>query len=665
MTRASWWPWVATAGVLGFAAFGLVLSALAGEYASPWWETALGGVACLISLALGLLIALRRPGHRIALPLFANAVILTLAGVAEGYAQYAVLDNPGALPGAEWAVVWIENAWPLLFAPVVAIAFVFPDGRLPSRRWHPVAVGVAVTLALTLAVVSLDGEPFPDPYQGVDNPLPELPGIGWLWPVVMLGGIASLVAAVRAVSVRFRRAAGLERLQLKWLAYSSFLIPVTLLVCLGFALAGANIDDEGVFTLLVLLMLAAVPASVGIAVLSYRLYEIDRLINRTLVYGVLTLALAGIYAAAALLLGTALGSGSSWATAGATLLVAVAFRPLRAGVQDAVDRRFSRARYDGLRRIGAFLEDLRAGRAAPEQIEPMLREILDDPALELRFWLPESEVHVDAHGREASVDPGDGRVETPVTRAGAPLGLVLHGPIDEERPGLLAEAVEAAGLAIEIVRLRVELRRQLEEVDASRARIVAAGDMERRRLERDLHDGAQQRLVSIGLALRHAQHELGSGSNGSVALLDAPVAEIGRAIQELRELARGVRPAQLDHGLGPALRELAARAPVPVEVQTSGARFAAELEAAAYFIASEGVTNAVKHAGASWVKVRAEPANGNLVVSVSDDGIGGATSAGSGLRGLADRAEAHGGTFRIGSVEGQGTTIVAELPCGS
>ena len=131
-----------------------------------------------------------------------------------------------------------------------------------------------------------------------------------------------------------------------------------------------------------------------------------------------------------------------------------------------------------------------------------------DPRLELRFFLPESELYVDARGRPADDTPEDGRVRTPVTRAGLPLGMVLHSPVDEERPGLLEEVVEAAGLAIEIARLRVELRRQLDEVEASRARIVSAGYEERRRLERDLHDGAQQRLISIGLALRHAQHEL-------------------------------------------------------------------------------------------------------------------------------------------------------------
>ena len=146
-------------------------------------------------------------------------------------------------------------------------------------------------------------------------------------------------------------------------------------------------------------MLGAIPASIGVAVLRYRLYDIDRVINRTLVYGVLTVLLAAAYGATALLLGTALGSGSAWATAGATLLVAVAFRPLRAAVQDAVDRRFSRARYDARRRIAGFLEDLRAGRAAPEAIEPVLREVLSDPRLELRFFLPETELYVDARGQ--------------------------------------------------------------------------------------------------------------------------------------------------------------------------------------------------------------------------------------------------------------------------
>ena len=609
--------------------------------------------------------AVRRPGHPIGWLLIANAFLLATFGVAEAYAAYALQEQPGALPGPEWAVLWDQSAWPLLFAVLIAIAFVFPDGRLPSPRWRRVAFAATASVAAFLVLSFFDSEPFESPYEDVDRPLPGLPGVfGLLWPLAFLGMLAGLLAGVQAVRVRFRRATGIERLQLKWLAYTAVLVPATLLVCVAGALATGSGDDGDVFTALFFFMLGAIPTSVGVAVLRYRLYDIDRVINRTLVYGVLTLLLAGAYAATTLLVGTGLGSGSAWPTAVATLLVAVAFRPLRARVQDAVDRRFSRARYDARTRIVGFLEDLRAGRAAPEEVEPVLREVLSDPRLELRFFLPESELYVDARGRPADDQPEDGRVRTPVTRAGLPLGMVLHSPVDEERPGLLEEVVEAAGLAIEIARLRVELRRQLDEVEASRARIVSAGYEERRRLERDLHDGAQQRLISIGLALRHAQHELGDSPEKAGESIDGAVREIDVAAGELQELARGVRPAQLDAGLTPALRELAARAPLPVQVRANGERFPQELEAAAYFIASEGLTNAVKHSAARQVTLSAERLNGTLAISISDDGIGGAApNGGSGLRGLADRAAAHGGTLAIESERDHGTVLTVELPC--
>jgi signal transduction histidine kinase len=227
--------------------------------------------------------------------------------------------------------------------------------------------------------------------------------------------------------------------------------------------------------------------------------------------------------------------------------------------------------------------------------------------------------------------------------------------------------LDAAALAVEIARLRVGLRRQLAEVEASRARIVAAGDEERRRIERDLHDGAQQRLVSIGLALRHAQHALGPEVDPDVnQTLDDAVAEITVAIDELRELARGLRPAHLDTGLGPALRDLARRAPLPVHVVANGDRCPTEIETAAYFTACEALTNAVKHARATKVELSAIHKRSRLVLVVVDDGVGGAIAQnGSGLAGLADRVAAHGGTLKIDSDAGRGTTITAEFPCAS
>ena len=665
MGRSSPWPWVLAAAAVTIGTFGCVLDALGGSHGSPVWQWVLGVAVVLASTGVGLLVAVRRPGHPIGWLLLANAFLLATFGVAEAYAAYALQDQPGALPGPEWAVLWDQSAWPLLFAVLIAIAFVFPDGRLPSPMWRRVAFGTAAAFAVFLVLSFFDSEPFESPYEHVDKPLPGLPGIfGVLWPLAFLGMLAGLVAGAQAVRVRFRRAHGIERLQLKWLAYTAVLVPLTVIVCISGALAADGVEEKDVFNALFFFMLGAIPASVGVAVLRYRLYEIDRVINRTLVYGVLTLMLAGAYAAITLVLGTGLGSGSAWPTAVATLLVAVAFRPLRARVQDAVDRRFSRARYDARTRIVGFLEDLRAGRAAPEEVEPVLREVLSDPRLELRFFLPESELYVDARGRPGDDQAEDGRVRTPITRAGLPLGMVLHSPVHESRRGLLEEVVEAAGLAIEIARLRVELRRQLDEVEASRARIVSAGYEERRRLERDLHDGAQQRLISIGLALRHAQHELGVSPEKAGESIDGAVREIDVAAGELQELARGVRPAQLDAGLTPALRELAARASLPVQVNANGERFSQELEAAAYFIASEGLTNAVKHSEARQVTLSAERLNGKLAISISDDGIGGAApNGGSGLRGLADRAAAHGGSLAIDSEPRHGTVLTVELPC--
>ena len=244
------------------------------------------------------------------------------------------------------------------------------------------------------------------------------------------------------------------------------------------------------------------------------------------------------------------------------------------------------------------------------------------------------------------------------------LGTVVHDPKLVNRPDLLEAAINRAGLAIEIARLRVEVRHQLAEVEESRARIVAAADEERRRLERDLHDGAQQRLISIGLDLRHVQQGLGPGESEAQAELDAAVGALGDAVEELRELARGVRPATLDGGLGPALRELASRSPIATEVRATDERFDGEIEAAAYFVANEALVNAVKHAEGSSVVVRAGRENGRLTLSVSDDGRGGASPGrGTGLTGIADRVEAFGGNLTISSRRGQGTTLTAELPC--
>jgi signal transduction histidine kinase len=629
-----------------------------------------GGVAgaafLVLSLAygtVGAVITWRLPGHRIgwlfSLLGFLSAVnVLTYA-----YAEYGLYAADLPLVSVA-ATIWGSLE---LTAPLLMLTFLLlPDGRLPSRRWRPVAAMALVAIVLLPVSRLLTEGSMGDPFASISSPFgisgarDAMLALDWSgWMLTYLALVLGLVA----VRVRLRRSRGVERQQAKWVLAVTSLVGVVVVLDMGtwFIWPEGHLQER----LAVLgVAFSAIPVAAGVAILRYRLYEIDIVVNRALVYGAVTVLLGATYAAVTLLLGTALGSGSALATAAATLAVAVAFRPLRARVQDVVDRRFNRARYDAVHKVAAFLEEVRAGRAVPEDVQAVLREVLDDPGLELRFPLAEGERYVDVRGAPVSDDPDDPRRRTPIDRAGTPIGEVLHDPSAQERPDLLRQVVETAGLAIEMVRLRVELRRQLDEVAASRRRIVTAGDEERRRIERNLHDGAQQRLVSIGLALRHAQHELGPDTRAGETL-DAALGEIAVAIRELRELARGLRPSQLDAGLGPALEDLASRVPLPVAVDATRERFPVGLEAAAYFIACEGLTNAAKHARASRVSLSAQRRNGSLIVCVADDGVGGASPMGSGLNGLADRVGAHGGTLRIESERGSGTTLIAELPCES
>ncbi|HYH88826.1 MAG TPA: ATP-binding protein [Solirubrobacteraceae bacterium] len=652
-------PWIVASGISILLVAAAVLDAVSGRStglaAAVAW-----GVATFVSVGLGLLVATRRRGNPIGWLLLANSGVLAVVGFAESYARYGLLGHPGSLPGAAWAVVVVDRAWPLIFVGVTAIGWLFPDGRLPSPRWRPWALAAALSFAGLVVCTVLEATPFGDPFADVPRPLPDVSDgiIGVPLAVCALGSIGAIVGAAAAVRTRLRRSSGIERQQLRWLAYAAALVPVAVAICL---LEVAVTGDDGPIALAFgIVALTAVPIAVAIAILRYRLYEIDRLINRTLVYAVLTAALAAVFAAISLGVGVAVGSGSTLATAAATLAVALLFGPLRARVQLLVDRRFDRARYAGLQAVQRFLEELRAGRAAPEGTGEMLAEALGDPALELRFRL-DGDVEVDAGGRVLEGRDPPGRMRTPVRRGGLPLATVVHDPSLAERPDVLDSTIGAAGLAIEIARLRVEVRRQLAEVEASRARIVTAGYEERRRLERDLHDGAQQRLVSIGLALRHLQHQV-----PDPAPLDAVVVEVASAIEELRELARGVRPAGLDDGLGHALRELARRSRLKTRVDATDERFEDQVETAAYFVASEALANAAKHARAGSVAIAATRRNGSLVVQVRDDGIGGAApSEGSGLAGITDRIAALGGSVSVTSPPGEGTVIVAELPCGS
>jgi signal transduction histidine kinase len=303
--------------------------------------------------------------------------------------------------------------------------------------------------------------------------------------------------------------------------------------------------------------------------------------------------------------------------------------------------------------------------APPHGIRSALARALDDPTLKIVYWLPERQAFVDAAGRSVELPTDGKRAVTQLEHDGEPLAALIHDPSLLEEPKLVRAAGAAAGLALENARLHAETRAQLEEVRDSRIRIVAAADEERRRIERDIHDGAQQRLVALAVQLRTAQRRLRDPEVDR--LLGATVSELQVAVEELRELARGVHPAILtEDGLAAALDSLVSRTPFPVELTADEERMPAQVEATAYFVACEALVNVAKHADASAAKVTAERHDLRFVVEVTDDGVGGAsTEGGSGLSGLADRVEALGGRLRIDSPAGRGTRVVAEIPCAS
>jgi signal transduction histidine kinase len=315
--------------------------------------------------------------------------------------------------------------------------------------------------------------------------------------------------------------------------------------------------------------------------------------------------------------------------------------------------------------VGDLLVDLGAN-PGPVRLEEVAARALRDPSLTIAYWLQDLGEWTDARGEQISLADEDGRSMTPVLRDGVTVAALRHDAALDDEPQLLLAVARAIGLAIENSQLQVELQARLADVRASRARIVEAGDAERRRLERDLHDGAQQRLVALSLALRRAQNRVPTGSDAALAAsLDDATALVRGALADLRELARGLHPAILvEAGLTGAIASLAARSPIPVEIlEVTDVRLPAEIEAGTYFFVSEALTNAAKHAPGSRATVRVARTAHAVEIEVADDGPGGASAhPGSGLQGLEDRLAAVGGVFALSSPPGLGTVLRGSIP---
>jgi signal transduction histidine kinase len=325
-----------------------------------------------------------------------------------------------------------------------------------------------------------------------------------------------------------------------------------------------------------------------------------------------------------------------------------------------------RARFVQGGAVGALVA--RLGEApASGGLRDALSEALDDPSLELVFWLPEDRRFVDSSGRPVDLPEGDpARSVAKVERDGDCVAAIIHDATLPEVHQHVRNVGAAAYLALENERLDAELRAKIDELRGSRERMLRIGLEERRRLERDLHDGAQQRLVSMALNIRLARAKLNEDPLAAEQLLASAGEELDSALEELRELARGIHPAVLtDRGLGTALETLASRAPVPVELaELPDDRLPEAVELAAYFVVAEALTNVAKYAKATHATVAVERENGRVVVRVDDDGVGGADpEGGTGLRGLADRLAVLEGRLEIDSEQGRGTTIRAQIPC--
>jgi signal transduction histidine kinase len=620
------------------------------------WQVALAVIAGAPGVLLGTLVFARGPRVVGVLLVMLGLLPLTLLGP-----DHQTGGAPPHGPALVLAVMSVAG-WVWLYVPPALLAAYVPDGRL-GRGWWVLPAGWAVFLLTFHIAVALD----PESYGSGPEQIPGAPPVdvpGWLYGVLGVGSLALLLAllvgSAAHVVVRFRRGNEVVRRQLKWFLLSIMLLPAVLVA----AWATYLLTDvaEVVVVIGLLLVYVSIPVSVAIGILRHDLFDIDMLISRAVGYTVLTGGLVAVFATVTIVGGAVVGRGSDVAVAGATLVSAVLFGLLRQRVQAVVDARFDRGRRNALDRLDRFLDEIRDGRADPEQIEGALRQALHDPALQVMYKMaPDNATWYTGDG-SPSAHPEGRFLEVAV--AGRLLACIAYDAA-ARRPRLFREALRRAHLPLELAHSRIALRQALAETKASRARLVEATDAERRRLERDLHDGAQQRLVGIGMSLQLAQQRT-AADDPIQQVLSAAVRDLKEAVVELRRLAGGVRPHGLDEGLPAAIRSLVRTSPIPVSVRVTTDRVTDAVATTAYYVAAEALANALKHAAPTTVVIDIARRDASLRVVVSDNGCGGAAERpGSGLEGLHDRVAATGGELVVDSATGAGTRVEARLPCGS
>jgi signal transduction histidine kinase len=700
MTARSRWP-VRLAWGIGLSSFVLLVASavlLALDWKaidSPLTAQALYFLQAPIVGILGVLLAARRPRNPIGWLLLAIGAIGGIYLTADFAAIRGLLSGASPRGWVTWPA-WVFNNTGTLGGLLLGFVILFfPDGRLlPGRRWRVVAWAVfaLVTIAITSSMFTSSSIQLSPRFPNVPNPLAvALPGglantnsAGSTFGLLLL-----LLLVFAAAVVRFRRSRGVERSQLRWFAYVA-VVALGLLVS-GFALPGAGSGGPsdvawaaGSFGLFVL-----VPATIGLAIMRHGLYDIDIFVSRTIVYGSLAVFITAVYVGIAVGIGTLVGSGGKpnlGLSILATAIVAVGFQPVRERVQKIANRLVYGKRATPYEVLSQFSERVAESYASDDVLPRMARVLGEGASADLaEVWLRSG-----GELRRAAAFPLDSAMPAAVELNGSTVlaipsadravlvrhqGEVLGALTITKRRGeqitpievkLMDDLAHQAGLVLKNVGLSADLQARLVDLRASRQRLVAAQDDERRRLERNLHDGAQQHLVALKVKLGLAE---------MLAIRDperarATVAELkhdaDEALETLRDLARGIYPPLLaDKGLPTALAAQARKATLPVTIEADGVgRYSQDTEAALYFCILEALQNIQKYAEASSAVVRLREDGDQLSVEVADDGRGfdvATTSRGNGLTNMEDRLDALGGTLHIASSPGNGTTLRAIL----
>jgi signal transduction histidine kinase len=662
-----------------------------------------GNLAGTIAYAvLGVLIVRRAGGNLVGWFMLAQGTANAVVTTGSAYAIYGVKAYPGALPAASAVGALSEAVFVLVAMGLAAIFLVFPTGRLPSPRWRPAAVVSVVLTGLSLAsfVISTRQVALPA-VGGISLSYPNPLAVRWLRPVAWLGTVNGLAlvfplvlgAAVVSLVRRYRRGDQRLRQQLKWLALALAAMLLTQVVG-GLAIAFGQTDTlwESVpFALTPFLVYLAIPGSMGIAILRRRLFDIDVIISRALLVTLLSAGVTAVYAAIVLGIGTFVGHRRNpLLTIAAAVVIALVFQPLRQRASLLANRLVYGVRATPYQVLSDFAADMAGQLDLGEALDRMVSLLAGaSGATRVEAW-----IRVGTELRPSAVWPGglmpsaaarlDGVADIQVLGAGDPRTRVvpvrhgddLLGAISLTKPreealtsaedGLLQHLASQAGLVMRNAQLTAELRATIDELRASRRRLVEAQDAERRKIERNLHDGAQQQLIALAIQLNLLAEAADEPDLIRQAIPELK-AQLSAALDDLRALARGIYPPLLaDQGLVLALRAQVSRSPVPVILEADQVgRYSPDVESTVYFCALEALQNVAKHARASQATIRLSGDGDGLEFSVSDDGAGLPVTglrAGSGLQGMTDRLAAHGGTLDVRSQPGQGTTITGRLP---